>query len=31
MQMFLDVETGDPIDKYRNIQFLLHMHKLFGT
>lgn len=30
MEMFLSIETLDPIDKYRNIQFLLHMYKLFG-
>ena len=30
MEDYLMVETFDPIDKYRNVQFLLHMFKLFG-
>ena len=30
MEMFMEIEDGDPVDKYRNIQFLLHMDKLFG-
>lgn len=28
--MFLFVEVYDPVDKYRNVQFLLHLYKLFG-
>jgi hypothetical protein len=30
MEIFLDVYVQDPIEKYRNVQFLLHMLKLFG-
>lgn len=30
LEMFLFVEVYDPVDKYRNIQFLLHLYKLFG-
>lgn len=28
--MFLSIDTYDPLEKYRNVQFLLHMYKLFG-
>lgn len=30
IEMYLDVEVYDPIDKYRNVQFLLHLLKLLG-
>lgn len=30
MEMFISIETFDQIDKYRNVQFLLHMCQLFG-
>lgn len=30
MEMFLAVEVYDPVDKYRNVQFILHLYKLFG-